>query len=93
MGIQSPQITTDVIEPDKLVQSREELREEVLHELRKAKVKDIVKLKMKLRQVTRTRLQAPTQQNLAQFENEITASIKVAEYELDLIEEEIKGTK
>lgn len=72
------------------MKSREELKVEVLHELRKAKVKEIVLFKMKHKQVVRTRLQSPTQQSLAQMENDLGASIKVAEYELDLIEEAIK---
>lgn len=75
------------------MKTREELRQEVLHDIRKSKMNDLVLLKMKHRQVTRTRLQAPDQKNLAQMELDIAASVKVAEYELDLIEEEIGGKK
>ena len=73
--------------------TREELKAEILHDIRRSKMQELIVLQMKKRQVTRTRLQAPTQQNLAQMENDIQASIKVKEYELDLIEEEMKESK
>ena len=73
--------------------TREELKAEILHDIRRSKMQELIVLQMKKRQVTRTRLQAPTQQNLAQIENDIQASIKVKEYELDLIEEEMKESK
>ncbi len=75
------------------MKTREELKAEVLEDLRKAKVKDQVTLQMKLRQIVRTRLAQPTQKELGYLENDINAKIKVIGYELDLIEEEMKGAK
>lgn len=43
------------------MKTREELKAEVLKDIRKAKVKDQVTLQVKLRQVVRTRLAQPTQ--------------------------------
>lgn len=75
------------------MKTREELKAEVLEDLRKAKIKDQVTLQMKLRQIVRTRLAQPTQKELGYLENDINAKIKVVGYELDLIEEEMKGAK
>lgn len=75
------------------MKSREELKAEVLADIRKTKMKELVILQIKLKQVTRIKLTAPTTQGINTLEHEINTQIKTATNELDLIEEAMKESK